>query len=155
METSQITFAWATDPNDLLDHLTDVATLIAQLKEGTASETDPSHLPAFIERACTHSHVRIIRDGERLIGFATLVPINKITGFQGHIEDVVVDAAYRGQGFGRILIEQLLEKAASLQMSSVSLTSDPSNPKRAAARELYAKLGFIERQGLFKYQIGT
>jgi len=153
METQPITFEWITDPKHLTDHLDDVRRLMAQLSDCPPEQVDVATLSIISMNICEKSYVCAIRDGERIIGLATLAPIYRFNGFKGHIEDVIVDESYRGQGLGRKLIEHLLEKARSLHMTQVTLTSDPANPKRAAARDLYAKLGFVERAGLFKYQV--
>jgi phosphinothricin acetyltransferase len=86
-----------------------------------------------------------------IAGIAVLVPVYKLSGFEGHVEDVVVDESFRGQGIGRQTMEQIIQHAhVDLGMKRLSLTSDPAKPARAAARALYAKLGFTEREGLFR-----
>jgi ribosomal protein S18 acetylase RimI-like enzyme len=56
-----------------------------------------------------------------------------------HVEDVVVDEGYRGQGVGEALVRELLELARRLGLKGVSLTC---NPGRVPANRLYQKMGF-------------
>jgi ribosomal protein S18 acetylase RimI-like enzyme len=92
------------------------------------------------------SHVFLARapdqDGQ-IVGTATLVTFQTPTGKHGWIEDVVVDKAFRGQGIGRALTEICLEKAQTLGVRDVNLTS---RPNRVAANKLYQAMGFIKRE---------
>lgn len=90
---------------------------------------------------------------ELIVGMATLVHVYKTTGFEGHIEDVVIDENYRSLGLGNDLTQHLIARARELKMTSISLTSNPDNPKRAEAIKLYQKLGFVERQGLMRLKL--
>lgn len=67
----------------------------------------------------------------------------------GKIEDVVVDARYRGLGLGDFLIRFLIALARGWNLSKVELTS---NSKRVAANELYIKHGFKKKDTNF-YQL--
>jgi len=58
------------------------------------------------------------------------------------IENVVVEPAVRMNGIARSLLEELLREASKSHVGSVLLEVRESN---AAARELYAKLGFSEQ----------
>lgn len=85
-------------------------------------------------------------DGSKIVGTASLKAVetrmfsqNYETGFIG---DVVVDKGYRGLGLGEKLTSALIEMAKGLNIVHISLTSNPNNPKRAAAIKLYEKLGF-------------
>lgn len=85
-------------------------------------------------------------DGSKIVGMASLKAVetrmfsqNYETGFIG---DVVVDANYRRQGLAEKLMTTLIEMAKGLNVAHISLTSNPNNPKRAAAIQLYEKLGF-------------
>ena len=65
------------------------------------------------------------------------------TGCKAWIEDVVVDNAYRGQGLGRMLVEEAIEQARGWGAETLMLTS---NPKRIAANALYRSLGFEPKE---------
>ena len=60
---------------------------------------------------------------------------------EGHILDVAVDPAFRGQGLGRLLVEQVLTDCRQAGASFVSLEVRPSN---RAAIALYLAMGFTE-----------
>lgn len=79
------------------------------------------------------------RVGPNIVGIALMGTYRVISGHKGWIEDVVVDAKWRGQGIGRLLVEKLLEVAREKQVSDVLLfTAD----HRKAAMHLYEKIGF-------------
>lgn len=79
----------------------------------------------------------------QLLGTATLTTFITLTdGLVGHVEDVVVSAAARGQGVGRLLMDSLHEHAQRLELSYVELTTRPA---REAANALYQSLGYERR----------
>lgn len=84
-----------------------VAHLFAQTY-WTRSRT-PSQLQAMIDgsRVCLAAW-----DGDRLVGFARAVTDDV---FRALIDDVIVDAAYRGQGIGGELMRQMLARLAHLE----------------------------------------
>lgn len=89
------------------------------------------------------SEIYVGRDGcDRIIGMATLGIVNKLMGDEGHVEDVVVDQTHRGKNYGEALMLRLIDRARQLELVHISLTS---HPKRVAANNLYAKLGFVIR----------
>jgi len=66
-------------------------------------------------------------EGEQvIIGSASLAITHTPTGRHGWIEDVVVDQAYRGQGWGKALTEACLDAARELGLHAVNLTSRPA-----------------------------
>ncbi len=81
--------------------------------------------------------------GEDLVGTLTLVWYDVPSGRKAWIEDVVVDAAARGQGVGRALVLAARDFAAQIGADRLLLTS---NPRRTAARALYRKCGFNEAE---------
>lgn len=84
-------------------------------------------------------------------GMLTLCHYHAPTGCKAWIEDVVVDAASRGMGLGRRLVEQALAKAQKLSPCTVMLTSRPS---RIEANRLYQSVGFEPRQtNVYRYKI--
>ena len=56
------------------------------------------------------------------------------------LEDVIVDRELRGQGYGRMLVEQVCTWAAAEGMTRVTLLTDADNH---AAHGFYAHLGFM------------
>jgi ribosomal protein S18 acetylase RimI-like enzyme len=92
------------------------------------------------------SHLLIVLDTEqdnKLVAMGTLIPIFKICGQEGHIEDMVVDPEYQGQGIAKQMLEMLCAKAREIGIVSLGLTSHPS---REAANALYKSFGFEERE---------
>jgi len=97
----------------------------------------------------------LARDPERhgqIVGTLTLVLFRIPTGRRAWIEDVVVDAAVRGQGVGEALNRAALQRAGAAGAKTVDLTSRPA---REAANRLYKRLGFVLRDSnLYRYSFG-
>lgn len=128
---------------DLLSDITDadvdgLVGLIGQLS--TTAVPDRIALEAVIAHEA--NEVLVARVGDRIVGTATLVTIPSLTGLRGHIEDVVVDEAMRGQGVARRLLERMTTLATARGFRSVDLTSRPS---RESALRLYESIGFVRR----------
>lgn len=119
--------------------LVSVNALLKQLR------SDPSsHKPITLEHlrqvvSDPNTAVLVARDGEEIVGIATVIWDTILTGSFALIEDVVVDERCRGQGLGRLLTEALIDVARKQGIHAVALTSRPS---RVAANALYQKLGF-------------
>lgn len=79
-------------------------------------------------------------DGDRIAGVLTLVWYDVPSGRKAWIEDVVVDAVFRGCGAGEQLVRAAMQHAADIGAVKVMLTSSPA---RQAAHALYRKVGFI------------
>lgn len=84
----------------------------------------------------------VAKDSERIIGMGLLFLFQKAQGLNATIENVAVDETYRGRGIGKFLMNSLIDEARKKQVSHIDLTS---KPQRAAANELYKKLGFEAR----------
>jgi [ribosomal protein S18]-alanine N-acetyltransferase len=67
--------------------------------------------------------------------------ILSIAAGESHLLNVCVHPDHQGHGYGRILVEHLLERARAGKASTIFLEVRPSNE---AACELYDKLGFNE-----------
>jgi len=95
--------------------------------------------------------VMVVKDGARIIGIATLYILPKLGRVNGHIEDVVIDGAYRGQGLGESLMRELISVAKKRKLTSLYLTS---RPQRVAAHRLYHKVGFkVKETTVFKMSL--
>lgn len=77
--------------------------------------------------------------GGCIVGSLTLVWYDAPSGRKAWIEDVVVDAARRGEGIGEALVLEALSRAGAAGAQRVMLTS---SPVRRAAHALYRKVGF-------------
>lgn len=89
----------------------------------------------------------VYEDG-KIRAMAELHAFTTTTERKGQIDNVVADENYRGRKFGEKLMRTLLDRAFGADhhpLDLVQLTSNPDNPNRYAARNLYKKLGFKEK----------
>jgi GNAT superfamily N-acetyltransferase len=86
--------------------------------------------------------------GERLIGFASLTLKNNLwmQGWLAHVDELVVDRAFRGRGLGTRLLEQLGVIARQKGCRRIELDSAFH---RKRAHRFYERLGFANRACLF------
>lgn len=85
----------------------------------------------------------VLEKNDTLIGFGVLIMYHiPSTGKVGRIEDVIVDEKYRGQGFGKLLVQKMISVARENGLVKLNLTS---NSQRIAAQKLYETLGFQKR----------
>ena len=80
--------------------------------------------------------------------------ILSIAAGESHLLNVCVNPDFQGHGFGRILVEHVLERARAGKASTIFLEVRPSN---VAACELYDKLGFNEvgiRENYYPSKVG-
>lgn len=117
-----------------------IASLLAQLSS-TAPPFGPDDLKAMVADPSTT--ILAIRAGDDIVGITTLIVFRVATGMRAFIDDVVVSDAHRGKGWGEKLVRAAIERAVSLGVQKIDLTSRPS---REAANRLYQRLGFERRQ---------
>lgn len=84
-------------------------------------------------------HVYVIRDKGHIVATGTLCIKHTLEFTIADIESVVVSSKCRGCGLGKELMAAMIEKAKSLNVHHIQLTS---NPKRLAANQLYQGMGF-------------
>ena len=75
-----------------------------------------------------------------VLGYASIHYIKKITRKSGIIEDVVVKENQRGNGIGKLLVKNLIEKAKKNNCDKIILSSSEKNLK------FYEKLGFQKNE---------
>jgi ribosomal protein S18 acetylase RimI-like enzyme len=75
----------------------------------------------------------------RIVGTATLIVSQILTGRHARLEDVVVEGTARGQGIGEALTREAIRLGREQGAVSMDLTSAPH---RQAAHRLYQRLGF-------------
>ena len=80
-----------------------------------------------------------LEDGS-VLGYASIHYIKKITRKSGIIEDVVVKENQRGKGIGKLLVNNLIEKAKKNNCDKIILSSSEKNLK------FYQKLGFQKNE---------
>lgn len=78
---------------------------------------------------------------------AGCVAMKRINGKQAEIKSLNVDPGFRGHGFGRMLVEQVIDTARTRGFNELLLETG-SMDYYAAARKLYAGMGF-EPCGVF------
>ena len=118
-------------------HLHALRTLLAEISESVRT----LEIPTLAERLRDErSHVLVAEDAGVAVGTATIGFVTTLTqGLVAHVEDVVVAAASRGQGVGRLLMAAVREEAERRRAAYIDLTSRPA---RAAANQLYASIGY-------------
>ena len=84
--------------------------------------------------------VRVAAADGRVVGYACYGP-TPMTAASFDLYWLVVDAAYRGRGLGRALVEQVEAEIRAGGGGNVRIETSPA-PVHAAARALYARLGY-------------
>jgi ribosomal protein S18 acetylase RimI-like enzyme len=101
-------------------------------------ELDESSFRAILDSE--NSHLLLMRDTyENIIGMLTIGVYRSPTGYKAWIEDVVIDDAYRGHGYGKILVKNAIDFIRNLDVDTILLTS---NSSRIIANKLYQALNF-------------
>ena len=91
----------------------------------------------------SNSHLFFLLKDEQIAGMLTVGIYHSPTGGKAWIEDVVVDASFRGQGLSKLLVAHAIEFTKSKQIPLLMLTS---NSKRVAANKLYQTMGFERKE---------
>lgn len=96
-----------------------------------------------------HQIYVLIDSSNNIIASGTLLIENKIIhniSKVAHIEDIVTDSKFRGKGYGKIMIEYLIEKAKEHQVYKIILNCSDENIK------FYEKCGFeLKSNQMAKY----
>jgi ribosomal protein S18 acetylase RimI-like enzyme len=88
--------------------------------------------------------VKVIRQDEHLCGFIAYYPYKEQEQDKGYILYLVVDAAYRGQGYAERLLRHACDHLSNRYMvDAIRLLSRPDNQQ---ARAFYEKFGFVQQQ---------
>ena len=90
--------------------------------------------------------IAVFRDkskNNQIFGMASLHIIRTLFGLKGLVENVVVDEGYRGKGFGKQLMNGLIEAAKKKGVGYLELTS---GPEKQSAHRMYESLGFKKRE---------
>ncbi len=89
---------------------------------------------------------RVLVVGGQIAGYGVM----SMGAGEMHVLNLCIAEAHRGRGFGRLMLEHLLEQGAAGGMTDAFLEVRPSN---AAARGLYRALGFEQigmRRGYYQ-----
>lgn len=90
-----------------------------------------------------NTHLYVLQHGERVIGMITLCTYQCLTGKKAWIEDVLVDEPFRGQGWGKMMVQKVIDIIRKQGDTALMLTSRPA---RIAANRLYRSMGFEQRE---------
>lgn len=139
-----------------LDDEADVCRLWAMLLNFYRKKASPAVLERSFRYAVEHPRkiiVFIILIEGVVTGTASLHLGHYSTwndNFYGHVEDVIIDPAYRGRGLASVLVGHVVAAARELNLSRLELTTLNDN---YPARRLYEKLGFSTDQVLYELQL--
>jgi glucosamine-phosphate N-acetyltransferase len=78
----------------------------------------------FVDNLPKNIKIYLLYDEDKIVGSGTLLIENKIIhNFKnvGHIEDIVVDKNTRGKGYGRIIINHLIDESKNLDCYKIIL----------------------------------
>ncbi len=121
------------------DLLAALRVLLSQMSQ-SAPELTASNVEDIVRAPhCTLFVARESGDAGRIIGTATLVVFQILSGRRARVESVVVDQGARNRGVGEALCRAALAKAENAGVSAVDLSSSPG---RLEANRLYVRLGF-------------
>ena len=95
--------------------------------------------------ASDRSHLLVLREDDGQVAGMLVVALYPTLsgGLKAWIEDVVVDEACRGKGYGKELVTFAIGFARRLGVQSISLSSAPV---WVAANRLYRSMGFVQRE---------
>lgn len=98
-----------------------------------------------------HGKIWLIEFEQRLIGYVAICFGYSIefAGRDAFLDELFIVAEYRGQGFGRQVLTEVLRQLDSWQVKALHLEVERNNHR---ARELYRSLGFKARE---KYTLMT
>ena len=84
----------------------------------------------------------VVRDGEKVLGWAALSPISKRKVYRGVAElTVAVTESARGRGIGRVLLEALIDESERNGIWTLQASIFPEN---TASVKLHLRCGFRE-----------
>lgn len=125
-----------------------VSGLLPQLSPGSSLLTEEDFRDIINQESV---HFFVAEHKDKIVGMLTLAVYKIPTATRFWIEDVVVDEAERGKGFGNELIEFAIAFARDAGAKSIDLTS---RPFRIAANHLYRKTGFkIRETNVYRYTL--
>lgn len=128
-----------------------IAGLMGELSPGSGCTA--SRLAAVLDDP--GSHLFVVRDSDSgavsgsgsgsgaIVGCGCLCVAHTPEKVLGFVEAVVVAASCRGRGYGRLLMEAIVEAGRALGATELHLTSRPS---RVAANALYRSMGFMPHE---------
>lgn len=98
---------------------------------------------SLLDNPHIHLFLAYDSDTQETVGMITLAVNSLCTGKRAWVEDVVVDPAHQGKGYGRKMMEFIIQYAQKENVDSLMLTSRAT---RVAANTLYQTVGFEQRE---------
>jgi len=86
--------------------------------------------------------ILLLEDNNKILGTGTIILEQKLFNQQkyvGHIEDVIIKKEYQGKGYGKILLEKIIDYCKKLNCYKVILNCDKN------LEGFYSKCGFINK----------
>ena len=107
----------------------------------TSTVSIRDYVTSMVEKLCSAPHgiYYLLQLEDAIIGMGALHQVRKNVG---EIKRMYVQPAYRGKGYGKALLQQLLEKAKEFGYHSIFLETGPF---MTTAHHLYHSVGFVER----------
>jgi ribosomal-protein-alanine N-acetyltransferase len=88
------------------------------------------------ELGAARRHYVVLEGADGLAGYGGIM----VSGDEGHVMTIAVDADHRGRGFGSRIMVALLRAAVDMGATRMLLEVRPSS---SAARRLYRRFGFV------------
>ena len=110
----------------------------------TGDATFETDAPSWVkwDEAHLQSARLVMRDGDRILGWAALSPVSKRNVYRGVAElTVAVTESARGQGVGRALLETLIDESENNGIWTLQASIFPEN---TASVKLHLRCGFRE-----------
>lgn len=117
-------------------YLASINNLLSQLGDSVHTITE-EELNSLL--SSSQSHLYVLEADGQFIGMTTLCLYQCPTGWKA----LVVDRNFRGKGYGKLMILQVMEQCRKRGEVTLMLTSRPS---RVVANQLYQSLGFEKRE---------
>jgi len=120
---------------------TDLATLLGWSKKAVETKKQ-GYLTTEVEKLCSDPYgiYYLLKLEEEIVGMGTLRQLRKNIG---ELKRMYIRPAYRGKGYGKALLQQLLQKAKEFGYHSIYLDTGRF---MTTAQNLYRSFGFIERK---------
>jgi len=95
----------------------------------------------------------VAREGNRIIGTATVIVYTTPFWIKARLDEVVVDAEARGKGVGEAIVKACLDLARRKGAQVAELQSG-RGPAREVANRLYRRLGFqLRDSNLYRFNL--
>jgi GNAT superfamily N-acetyltransferase len=97
--------------------------------------------------------VLIARDGDEIIGTATVIVYTTPFWIKARLDEVVVDQSVRGKGVGEAIVQACLDVARERGAQVAELQSG-RGPARDVANRLYRRMGFqLRDSNLYRFTL--